>query len=281
MLRKFTFSLAVLPWMAGAASAEALPESIKIATEGAYAPWNFVAPDGTLRGYEIDLAKVLCERMKIKCEIVAQDWDGIIPGLSAGKYDAIMASMGVTEERKKIVAFSDPYARAPNGFLTSGSNALKDLPEAGKNYDLANAPKEAEQALADLKGKFEGKVIGLQTGSTAAPFVDAYFKGIEVLEYPTFDQLGSELLAGRIDVAVANVTVFKTIIDANKAGELAFAGPSFSGGVLGLGTINVALRQSDSSLKDAFNAAIDGINRDGTNKALTEKWFGTDISIRK
>jgi len=277
--RRMLLTLALTPLFVGAAIAQDLPDHITVATEGAYPPWNFSNADGSLGGYEIELTKALCERMKIKCDLIAQEWNGIIPGLTVGKYDAIIASMGVTEERKKVIGFSKPYARAPNGFLTSGDNALKDLPDPGQAFDLATAPKEAEAALAAMKQKLSGKIIGVQTGSTAATFVGEYFKGVDIREYPSFEQLGLELTAGRLDLAVANVTAFKAVIDANPAGTLVFTGPTFAGGVLGLGTTNVALRPGDEALRAAFDAAITDINKDGTNKALTEKWFGVDISI--
>lgn len=278
--RQTLLALATLPLLAGMANAEGLPAKITIATEGAYPPWNFTNADGSLAGYEIELTDLLCARMKVECEIVSQEWNGIIPGLTAGKYDAIIASMGVTEERKAVVAFSAPYARAPNGFLTTGDNALKDLPRAGVSFSLADAPADAEAALAALKEQLAGKVIGVQTGSTAASFAAEYFVGLDVREYPSFEQLGLELTAGRLDLAIANVTAFKAVIDANTPGALVLTGPTFSGGVLGLGTTNVALRQGEDALREAFDAAIAAINADGTNKALTEKWFGVDISIQ-
>lgn len=278
--RQTLLALAALPFLAGVAFAEGVPARITIATEGAYPPWNFTNADGTLDGYEIELIDVLCARMKVECEVVSQEWNGIIPGLTAGKYDAIIASMGVTAERKAVIAFSAPYARAPNGFLTTGENALKDLPEAGISFSLADAPAEAEAALTALKEQLAGKVIGVQTGSTAASFAAEYFAGLDVREYPSFEQLGLELTAGRLDVAIANVTAFKAVIDANAPGTLMLTGPTFSGGVLGLGTTNVALRQGEDALRDAFDAAIAAINADGTNTALTEKWFGVDISAR-
>jgi octopine/nopaline transport system substrate-binding protein len=279
--RSLLLALAIAPLLAGTAIAQNLPDHITIATEGAYPPWNFTNADGSLGGYEIELTKILCERMKVKCDVIAQEWNGIIPGLNVGKYDAIVASMGVTEERKKVVAFSNPYARAPNGFLTTSENAAKDLPAAGQSFDLAESPKEAEAALEALKAKLSGKVIGVQTGSTAATFAQQYFKGVDIREYPSFEQLGLELTAGRVDVAVANVTAFKAVIDANPKGALLLAGPTFAGGVLGLGTTNVALRPADEALRSAFDAAITAINKDGTNKVLTEKWFGVDISIHE
>lgn len=278
---RMLLALTLTPFLVGVATAQNLPDHITVATEGAYPPWNFTAADGSLNGYEIELTQLLCGRMKVKCDLIAQEWNGIIPGLTVGKYDAIIASMGVTEERKKVVAFSKPYAKAPNGFLTGSDNTLKDLPDAGQSFDLANSPKESEGAIEALKAKLAGKVIGVQTGSTAATFTGQYFKGLDIREYPSFEQLGLELTAGRIDLAVANVTAFKAVIDANPEGTLVFTGPTFAGGVLGLGTTNVALRPGDDALRAAFDEAITAINEDGTNKTLTEKWFGTDISIHE
>ena len=279
--RRMLLAFGLLPLLSAAAFAEGLPAKITIATEGAYPPWNYTNADGSLAGYEIDLIAVLCARMKVECAVVPQAWDGIIPGLTVGKYDAIIASMGVTDERKAVVAFSKPYAQAPNGFLTTGENSLKDLAEAGTSFDLAAGAADAEAGVAVLKTALAGKAIGVQTGSTAATFAAASFAGLDIREYPSFEQLGLELTAGRIDLAIANVTAFKAVIDANPAGALVFAGPTFKGGVLGLGTTNVALRQDDVALREAFDAAITEINTDGTNKALTEKWFGTDISIHE
>lgn len=281
LIRQTLLAFAITPLLAGMAIAENLADHITIATEGAYPPWNFTAADGTLIGYEIELTQVLCERMKVKCDLVAQEWNGIIPGLNVGKYDAIIASMGVTEERKKVVAFSKPYAKAPNGFLTAGDNILRDLPDGGDSFDFATSPKESEAAIEALKAELAGKIIGVQTGSTAATFAGQYFQGLDIREYPSFEQLGLELTSGRIDLAVANVTAFKAVIDANPEGALIFTGPTFAGGVLGLGTTNVAVRPGDGALRAAFDEAITTINKDGTNKTLTEKWFGVDISIQE
>jgi octopine/nopaline transport system substrate-binding protein len=260
------------------ASAEPLPEHLTIATEGAYAPWNFTKPDGSLDGYDVELAKTLCSRIHVKCDIVSQEWKGIIPGLTLGKYDAIIAAMGVTEERKKVVAFSVPYAVSPNGFLVSKDGAVSTLPGTGQHFDLTESPSESKAAIEQVSTALKGKVIGVQTGATAAYFVKDNFKGYDVREYPTLDQVCLELASGRIDVAVASATAFKAAIDGDKDGKLALAGPTFKGGVLGKGTTNIAMRPSDTALREALDKAIADINKDGTNKALTEKWFGFDIS---
>lgn len=268
----------LLTWP-GSSQAEEYSRTLTIATEGTYPPWAFAKPDGSYAGYEMDLVKILCQRMKVVCRVVTQDWNGLIPGLRVGQYDAIIASMGVTEERSKVVAFSIPYTRAPNGFLTTATDPLTHLPYGGKSFDLTLEPQTALPALDTLKQSFSGKVIGVQTGSTAAVFAEAYLQGLTVREYPSFEQLGLELAAGRINVAIANVTTFKTLIEAAPKGSLVMTGPTFSGGVLGSDTTNMAFRPDDNALRKAFNVALTSVNRDGTNQALSEKWFGTDISI--
>src|ERR671912_2235831 len=108
LIRALGLGLLASTLAAGAAPAQ--EKTVKIATEGAYAPWNFTGASGKLEGFEIDLANDLCGRMKVKCEIVAQDWDGIIPALNAKKYDAIMAGMNITDKRLEVIGFSRAYA---------------------------------------------------------------------------------------------------------------------------------------------------------------------------
>ena len=117
------FALTAFVFSSGA-KAQDKPTAVTIATEGAYAPWNFTGPDGKAAGFEIDLAHDLCDRMKIKCSIVIQDWDGLIPGLTAGKFDVIMASMFITDKRLQVINFSRPYAIDPSTFAVSKTSPL-------------------------------------------------------------------------------------------------------------------------------------------------------------
>ncbi len=267
--------------LAANTSAFALPKEITIATEGAYPPWNYVLPDGTLGGYEIELAEVLCQRIAVKCKIISQEWNGIIPGLRVGKYDAIMASVGLTEQRARVVDFSVPYSASPNGFLVRKNDDLSDLGFEDLSFDLSASDLDgANQAISKLEQEFQGKTLGAQTGSTAASFIDQYFKNLDVRLYPTFEQLSLELNAGRIDVAVASVTTFKNVFESKDGANLKMSGPVFKGGVAGSGTAHVVVRKGKNDLKEAFNNAIVEINQDGTNAELTKKWFGVDISIK-
>src|SRR5215213_1058205 len=171
------FGLGLLAAMLAIGGASAQAKTVKIATEGAYAPWNFTGAGGKLDGFEIDLANDLCGRMKVKCEIVAQDWDGIIPALNAKKYDVIMAGMTITDKRKEVIEFSVPYADTPSVFLIAKNSPLAKMPGAGQTLNLGTQQAAAEKAIEDLKPLLKGKTIGVQGSTIQANFADKYLKG--------------------------------------------------------------------------------------------------------
>lgn len=252
--------------------------SVKIATEGAYAPWNFSGPGGKLDGYEIDLAKVLCTHMKATCEVVAQDWDGIIPALNAGKYDAIMAGMNVTDKRKEVIQFSRSYGGEPAGLGTAKDGPLAKLPGDGERFDLTKDEASAQKAIDAIKPMLKGKTIGVQVSTIHANFLDKYLKGIvEVREYKTTEQHDLDLLAGRIDGIFASGSAIRATFDKPDFKNYAMEGPRFSGGVFGSG-VAVGLRKSDPELKAMFDDAITAAIADGTLKTLSVKWFKSDIT---
>lgn len=258
------------------AGAEAQGRKVKIATEGAYAPWNFTNPQGKLEGFEIDLGAELCKRAKLDCEFVAQDWEGIIPSLTAKKYDAIMAGMNITPKRMETIAFTQSYAGGPHGFLTLKSSPLAALPKGEFNLtkDLAGA----EKAIDGLKAQLKGKVLGVQGSTTNSAFAERYFKDVaEIREYKTTEQHDLDLAAGRIDAAVVAHTAATATMDGPSGKDMTIAGPAFRGGMLGLG-VAVGLRKDDADLKKAFDDAITAAIADGTIKALTIKWFKVDLT---
>lgn len=248
---------------------------IRIASEGAYAPWNFSGPNNVLEGFEIDLAKELCDRMKAKCEIVAQNWDGIIPSLTAGKYDAIMAAMSITPKREEVIAFSAPYAAAINSFAVMGDSDLADLPEQGKPISVDSDA--AKPVLEEIAKKIEGKTVGVQGATTASAFMEQYFKnGASVREYKTTEEHNFDLTSGRLDAVVANATVLAAALEKEDMKGVKLAGPLFSGKVFGM--IGVGLRKDDTALKARFDEAITAAVKDGTVKKLSVKWFKVDVS---
>jgi len=273
-----TVSLALVGTALAFGGAAAQEKTVKIATEGAYAPWNLTGPGGKLEGFEIDLANDLCGRMKVKCEIVAQDWDGIIPALQAKKYDAIMAGMSITEERKKVIEFAGPYANSPNGFLVEKSSPLAKMPGTGQAFNLGTQQAAAEKAIEAVKPLLKGKTIGVQTSTIHSNFADKYLKGTaEVREYKTTEAHDLDLAAGRIDAVLADATAIIGTLQKPEFKDYVLVGPSITGGLLGAG-VGVGLRKEDAELKKAFDEAIQAAIQDGTVKKLSEKWFKIDIT---
>lgn len=271
---KIKFALTMLGALAMAPVAHA-ENVVRIATEGAYAPWNFSGPNGVLEGFEIDLAKDLCERMQTKCEIVAQNWDGIIPSLTAGKYDAIMAGMSITPKREEVIAFSEPYAAAINSFAVMKDGDLVDLPETGKPINVDS--EAAKPVLEEIGAKIQGKVVGVQGSTTASAFMEQYFEnGAELREYKTTEEHNFDLTSGRLDAVVANATALAAALEKDDMAEVTLVGPLFSGKVFG--NIGVGLRKDDTELKDRFDKAINSAIEDGTVKKLAEKWFKVDVT---
>ncbi|PYB71714.1 transporter substrate-binding domain-containing protein [Rhizobium wuzhouense] len=259
------------------AFAESAPTEIKIATEGAYAPWNFTNANGELDGLEIELANDLCARMKIKCTIVAQDWDGLIPSLTVGKFDVIMAGMFITPKRLETIDFTQPYAVDPGGFAVAKDSELGKLGLSAERFDMSNEA-EATAAIDKLKPLLKGKVVGVQAATTMLDFVKKYFGDtVEIREYKTTEQHDLDLAAGRIDAIFAQQTALAATLAKPEFADYTIAGPGFVGGLFGMGT-GAGLRKEDTKLKDMLNAAIDSAIADGTIKRISEKWVGTDVT---
>ena len=263
----------------GPAGAQA-QKTVKIATEGAYEPWNFTGPGGQLQGFEIDLANDLCRRMNVRCEISAQDWDGLIPALQAGKFDAIMAGMSITDEREKAISFSRAYANAPNGFVVEKSSALAKMPLTGERFDLGRDEAAAMRAIEQIKPALKGKTIGVQGSTTHATFAERYLKGTaEIREYKSTEAHDLDLAAGRVDAILADSTALQGTLKKPEFKGYAMVGPNFNGGVLGRG-VGAGVRKADTELKGQFDKAVQEAVADGTVKKLSEKWFGLDITPR-
>lgn len=257
--------------------AQDAPTEIKIATEGAYAPWNFTTADGKLDGLEVDLANDLCARMKVKCTIVAQDWDGLIPSLTVGKFDVIMASMFITPKRLETIDFTQPYAVDPSGFAVAKDSDLGKLGVSAEKFKLEDEA-SALAAIDKLKPLLKGKVVGVQAATTNLDFVKKYFGDtVEIREYKTTEQHDLDLAAGRIDALFAQQTALAATLAKPEFADYTISGPGFVGGVFGLGT-GAGLRKQDTKLKEMLNAAIDSAIADGTIKRISEKWVGTDVT---
>lgn len=260
-------------------------DQIKIGTEGAYPPWNSKDAAGNLIGFEVDLAKELCAIMKRECTIVEQDWDGMIPALVGRKFDAIMAGMSITDERKQTITFSQGYADEVASFAVVKGSSLEgmDTPE-GINLSLGGSA--VTKSLKTLTQALDGKTVCTQTGTIHQNFLDSGDVGkINLQTYKTQDEVNLDLTAGRCDVALAAAVAF-TDYAAKSGTPVVLVGPTLSGGAFGNG-VGVGIRQAgddkvgkgDAQLLKDFNKAIDKARKQGIIRELAIKHFGFDASM--
>ncbi|MGJ4857830.1 transporter substrate-binding domain-containing protein [Labrys sp. KB_33_2] len=253
-------------------------KTVTIGLEGAYEPWNLTKPDGTMDGFEVDLAKDLCGRIKVECKYIAQDWDGMIPGLNAGKFDVIMDGMSITAERKKQIDFSRPYAGERAGFATLKSSDLAKIPGKGTIVTLSGDATKDKATLDTLREALKGKSVGVQVATNYAEWLAKNFKDVvTVTEYKTVGEADLDLAAGRVDATVGDITFYASVLPKPDHSEMTLTGPEITGPVWSEG-IGPAFRKSDTDLRDMFDKAIGEAQADGTIKKLSLKWFKIDMS---
>ena len=246
-----TLSLAVL--VLGMGSVQAA--DLRVGVEGAYPPFSWKESDGTLKGFDIEIANAICEQMGRKCVLVEQDWDGMIPALLAKKYDAIIASMSITEERKKRVDFTGKYYNTPAKFVAKKGSGLQIS-----------------------KSGLKGKRIGLQRGTTHQCFMEKAYPDAELVLYATQEEVFQDLAIGRIDAnfsdsIAANDGFLKT--DAGKGFEFV-GGDQHDMECHGEGA-GIAVRKQDAALRDELNQAIKAIRANGVYQKINAKYFDFDI----
>ncbi|BBE71847.1 ABC transporter substrate-binding protein [Oharaeibacter diazotrophicus] len=251
-----TFALAVsfVALAVGGAAAKDWTK-IRIGTEGAYPPFNYVDTDGKVKGFDVDIALALCEEMKAECEVVTQDWDGIIPALVAGKFDAIVASMSITDERKKTVDFTDKYYNTPPAIAAPKDTDIKGVTAA----DLA------------------GKTIGVQGSTTHSAYSEATYKDSEVKIYPTSDEYKLDLANGRLDAVNDDIVVLQEWLKTEPGACCKIVGtitPVVS--IHGPGA-GIAVRKEDTDLRDKLSAAIKAIRANGKYAEINKKYFDFDV----
>lgn len=251
-------------------------KSITIATEGAYKPWNFKDAAGNLVGFEIDFAKDLCKRMEAKCKIVEQAWDGIIPSLQAGKYDAIIAGMSITDKRKKVITFSRNYLSGVARFAVMKSSSSAGFKTNMTSLDLMAVSASEKADIDKIVAEFKGKTIGVQTATTHENFLREYLgEDTDIRAYDTQENLDLDLQAGRVDAALASMNYWQPLIKTDKGAMFALVGPGLTGGPFGAGT-GIGIRKNDQKLADMFSKAITAAIKDGTCKKMAVQWFGFD-----
>ncbi|MES0825202.1 transporter substrate-binding domain-containing protein [Ruegeria sp. SCP11] len=231
-MKKLILTTAALALGAGMAMAD----TIRLGTEGAYAPWNFVNDAGEIDGFERELGDELCKRADLQCEWVKNDWDSIIPNLVSGNYDAIIAGMSITDERDEVIDFTQNYTPPdPSAYV-----AMSD------GVDLA------------------GGVIAAQTGTIQAGYVAE--SGATLVEYANPEETLAAVRNGEADAVLADKSFLVPFTEDGSG--LLFVGDEVPlGGGVGMG-----IRESDGDLKEKFNAAIQSMKDDGSLNELITKW---------
>ncbi len=227
-------------------------EEIRIAFDVPYEPFEYRDENGKLTGFEVELAEAMCEELKAECELVIQAWDGMIPGLLARKFDAIMSSMSITPERAERVLFSEPYYITPGGWF-----AREDF-----NVDVTD------------KSAMEGLTVGVQRGTTMDTYVTEELGDVvKINRYTTAEDMVLDLEGQRLDVVFVDYPVGEQTI-LNRDGFKEVGEPV----KLGQG-VGIAMRKRDKELAKNINAALEKLKNDGTYDAIMEKYFNYDIKM--
>ena len=228
------------------ATAADTKEVLRIGTEGAYAPFNYTNADGTLGGFDVDIANAICDDMKVTCEIVAQDWDGIIPGLKAGKYDAIVAAMSVTPEREQQVSFTDSYF----------SNALVFLAKKDSSFNPSNSD------------DINAHSIAAQRSTISSQWLEDTYPKANMKLYDTLSNAFLDLGSGRVDAMISDKLPAIEWLSSPSGSNYVLKGEEID--------INdnfaIAVRPGDP-LQAKFNESLSNLKANGTYDKINQKYF--------
>ncbi len=220
-----------------------------------YPPFINIDANGKLSGFEIEIAEAVCAEAKVKCEWVLQAWEGIIPALLENKFDAIVASMSITEERKQVVDFTGKYYDSPAMFVGRKDQDI-DITAEGLN----------------------GKTVAVQVSTVHANYVENKFKDVVTIKsYDTQENANLDLIAGRVDLVLADsIALEDGLLKTTEGADVEVKGEAFTDKLMGDG-VGFAVRKSDTALRDKLTAAIAAIRANGTYKTIADKYFSFDI----
>jgi polar amino acid transport system substrate-binding protein len=230
---------------------------LRIATEGAYPPFNFVDTDGQLKGFEIDLARALCERINATCIFVQTDWESLLPDLRRSQVDAVVASLEITEERRQKIAFTQRYYRTPAVFMVRQGSPLSDVSPTG----------------------LKGRRLGAMAGTVYATYLEELYKaGSEIKLYANQDEASLDLALDRIDAVLGDKIALQEWLNRGKEAHCcrflanAPSDPLYFGEGYGIG-----LRKGETALRKRLDQAIEDIQADGTYEAIRTRYFPFDV----
>ena len=228
-------------------------KTVRFGIEGAYPPFSWTEADGSLKGFDVDMANALCQEMAVKCKIVPQDWDGIIPSLLARKYDAIIAAMSITEDRKKKIDFTGKYALIPNQYIAKKG--------AGLNFD-----------------NLEGVKVGVQRATTHDKYLTDNYENVEIVRYGSFDDAYLDLANGRIAAVLGDASALEEgVLNAQGGEGYEFVGPSLTDPAWFGEGFGIAVRKQDKDLTAKLDAAILSLREKGIYQEIAAKYFNYDV----
>ncbi len=249
--------IAALIFTALALQSQAAPQVLRVGTEGAYFPFNYLDEKGQVQGFDIDLSRALCAELKMECKFITQEWDGMIPALLANRFDIVVSGMAANEERRKKIDFTDVYFDSPIYFVTKKTATYTYTPEGLK-----------------------GKSIGVQRGTTSSAFLEKKYPESKIKLYDTQEGANMDLKAGRIDIVLASSDVMSSWLQKPGNEAFGFVGPKLDTPenlpIFGDGA-NIALRKQDQDLKTKLNKALAALKANGTYDKIKKQYFKIDI----
>jgi len=228
---------------------------VRIAMDATYPPFESLAANGEIVGFEKEIGDALCAKMKVECEFINTAWEGIIPGLNAGVYDAILSSMSITAERKEQVDFTEKVYQTPPAIAVAKDSKLAGVTDS----DLS------------------GVTIGAQTSTTHANYVQEKLKSAELKVYPSADEYKLDLTNGRIDAVIDDVVVLDQWVKSPEGACCKILAPLTPDPVINGDGAGIAIRKGEDDLREMFNKAIDEIRADGTYETINKKYFEFDV----
>ena len=255
-MKKYMLMALSIAFLLAAGTASAEMKKVTLGTEGAYPPFNWIDENGDLRGFDIEIGNALCAAAKLDCAWAVQDWDGIIPGLLAKKYDAIVASMSITEERRRKVDFTNKYY----------STLAKFVRMKGSGIEIS-------------KEGLNGKAVGVQRATIHENFLrDNYGDIVSIKAYATQDEANLDFNAGRVDLLLADsVVLLEGFINTPDGRDAEFVGPDFTDPRWFGEGVGIAVRKGEAELLEALNRAIETIRADGTYRSINATYFDFDV----
>ncbi|MCG4455711.1 MULTISPECIES: ABC transporter substrate-binding protein [unclassified Pseudomonas] len=232
-------------------------KTLRIGIEAAYPPFAYKTPEGNITGFDYDIGNALCEEMKVKCQWIEQEFDGLIPALKVRKFDAVLSSLTITEDRLKSVDFSKKYYHTPAKLAMKAGTVIND-------------------PLVDLKGK----KVGVQRASIYDRYATDVFApaGVEVVRYSSQNEIFLDLQTGRLDATIADsVNIDDGFLKTDAGKGFALVGPDFNEQKYFGDGAGIAVRKGDTALADKFTAAIAGIRANGKYKEVQDKYFSFDV----